>query len=352
MPTISPEALTNFSSALLEAVKVTPVEATRCAASLVDSNMRGYDSHGVMRIPFYVQMIEAGEIDLNSQIEIVKESPTSLVANANWGVGQSAGFWLADKLIQKAKQSGMAIGTMYRAGHIGRLGEYCELAAANGLVSQVMVNTHGAICRMAPPGGKSPRLGTNPLAFGVPHKETPLILDFSTSATAEGKVRVNKIAKKPCPEGWLVDCEGRPTTDPESLYAEPCGSILPFGGTQMYKGFGLGVMVDIFSGALSGGLCSREKAETQKGNCVFMMMINPENFGGADHFAAEVNQLVDFIRSCPTAEGVSQIMLPGDPERLAYKKRQQEGIFLDTENWAKLTELATSLGVSVPEVAA
>jgi hypothetical protein len=117
---------------MLEAVQMTPPEAARCAASLVDSNMRGYDSHGVMRLPFYVQMIENGEVDLNTPIEVVKESPTSVVANANWGLGQTVGFWLADKLIEKAKQSGMAIGTMYLdfpppgetsgalAGHSGR----------------------------------------------------------------------------------------------------------------------------------------------------------------------------------------------------------------------------------------
>ncbi len=351
MITIAAQPLTQFAEALLRAVNVPEGEAGRCARSLVDANLVGYDSHGIMRIPFYIQMIENGEIDLSAQIETVRQSPTSVVANANWVLGQSAGFWLADQLIEKAKTSGMAIGTMYRAGHIGRLGEYCELAAQQGLVSQVMVNTHGAICRVAPPGGKEPRLGTNPIAFGVPNGDEPLILDFSTSATAEGKVRVKSIAGEQCPEGWLVDNEGLPTTDPNSLYADPPGSILPFGGEQMYKGFGLGLMVDIFSGALSGGLCSRAVAETQKGNCVFMQMINPEHFGGAEHFATEVTKLSEFIKGCPTVSESYQILLPGDSERRVRQHKLESGLRFDPSNWQKLVDLGTRLGVEVPPVA-
>ena len=345
---IDADSLTQLAELLLQAVKVPKDEAARCARSLVDANLTGYDSHGMMRIPFYVQMIENGEIDLSAKIEVVRESPTSVVANANWVLGQSAGFWLADQLIEKAKTSGMAIGTMYRAGHIGRLGEYCELAAAEGLVTQAMVNTHGAINRVAPPGGTQPRLGTNPIAFGVPNGNAPLILDFSTSATAEGKVRVKSIAGEPCPEGWLVDNQGHSTTDPNSLYATPPGSILPFGGTQMYKGFGLGLMVDIFSGALSGGLCSRAKAETQKGNCVFMQMINPEHFGGAEHFASEVQGLTEFVKSCPTVSESYEITLPGDPERRVKQRKLERGIEFDDGNWAKLVDLAQRLCVPVP----
>ena len=198
---------------------------------------------------------------------------------------------------------------------------------------------------MAPPGGKSPRLGTNPIAFGAPHAEGPLVLDFSTSATAEGKVRVKKIAGQQCPEGWLLDCEGRPTTDPAALYGNPPGSILPMGGTQGYKGFGLGLMIEIFTGAISGGVCARPVPYAKKGNCVFMMLIDPACYGGADHFRAEVKQLVEYIKSCPRIDGCEEILLPGDPERRLLAQRTAEGICLDEENWNALVKLGEKLGV-------
>jgi len=159
---------------------------------------------------------------------------------------------------------------------------------------------------------------------------------------------VKKIAGEECPEGWLLDNTGQPTTDPNDLYSEPPGSILPMGGTQGYKGFGLSLMVDIFSGALSAGLCGRETAVTQKGNCVFLMLTSPEMLGGLEIYNTEVNQLVDFVRGCPTVDGVDQILLPGDPERITLERHRDEGLTFDDENWQQLVDLANKLGVSVP----
>ena len=258
---------------------------------------------------------------------------------------------LVERLIDKAKQHGTGTGTMIHAAHVGRLGEYCEMTAAENLVSLLMVNTHGAARRVAPPGGTAPRLGTNPLAMGVPHEDGPIVLDFSTCATAEGKVRVKKIAGEECPPGWLLDSRGRPSTNPNDLYDDPPGTILPMGGSQPYKGFGLGLMVDIFAGAISGGLCSRETPLTPKGNCVFCMLIDPQHFGGADPFASEVNQLVDFVYNCPKAEGIDEVLLPGDPERKMLADRSTNGIFLDDENWGELVALAERLQVDVGNVA-
>jgi uncharacterized oxidoreductase len=222
------------------------------------------------------------------------------------------------------------------------------MASEAGMVSMLMVNTHGHARRVAPPGGKAPRLGTNPLAIGSPAPGGPLVLDFGTSATAEGKVRVKRIAGQTCPDGWLLDSEGKPTNDPKSLYADPPGSILPMGGDQAYKGFGLGLMVEIFAGALSGGVCIREVPINQNGNCVFMQVIDPEQLGGAAHFAREVRGLCEFVRGCPRVEGVSEILLPGDPERHMLAQRAESGIPLDDGNWAQLVQLAERLAVAVP----
>ncbi|MDZ4818877.1 MAG: Ldh family oxidoreductase, partial [Planctomycetota bacterium] len=241
-------------------------------------------------------------------------------------------------------------GTLIRSAHIGRLGEYCELIAAAGMVSIVMVNTHGHARRVGPPGGKAPRLGTNPIAFGAPADDGPLVLDIGTSATAEGKVRVRKFAGQSCPPGWLLDSNGQPTTDPNTLYGNPPGTILPMGGDQAYKGFGLGLMVEIFAGALSGGACIREIPINQNGNCVFIQVIDPEHLGGGAHFADEVRCLLSFVRDCPRVDGCEEILLPGDPERRMLAQHSKDGIPLDDGNWRQLTTLAEKLNVPVPLV--
>jgi uncharacterized oxidoreductase len=347
MPVLRPSQLQEFAVQLLAAGGASADEARIVARSLVDANLRGYDSHGVMRIPYYVQAIKDGEVVPGEELTVLDEGPSRVVADGNWGFGQVQAVRLLKLLAGKAHASGQAIGTMTHSGHIGRLGEYCELAAAEGLVSLLMVNSHGAAVRVAPPGGKAPRLSTNPLAIGVPFEGGPLVLDFSTSATAEGKVRVKKIAGQQCPEGWLIDCDGRPTTDPATLYGNPPGSILPMGGPQAYKGFGLGLMIEIFTGAISGGVCARPVPYAKKGNCVFAMLIDPARYGGADHFRAEVTQLVEYIKSCPRVDDCDEILLPGDPERRLLAKRQGEGIPLDEENWSALVKLGEKLGVAV-----
>jgi uncharacterized oxidoreductase len=351
MPILKPEVLERFAAQLLAAGGALPEEAQIVAASLVDANQKGYDSHGVMRVPYYVQALRDGEMVSGAALEVLDEGPSRLVTDAHWGLGQVQARKLIGRLQEKVRESGLALGTARHCGHIGRLGEYCEHLAAEGLVSMLMVNSHGGAVRVAPPGGRAPRLSTNPLAIGVPHGDAPLVLDFSTSATAEGKVRVKKIAGQPCPEGWLIDNQGRPTTDPNVLYANPPGAILPMGGAQAYKGFGLGLMIEILTGALSGGSCAKEVPYPRKGNCVFVLLIDPARFGGREHFAREVEALVTYVRSCPRVEGVEEILLPGDPERRLAQQRQREGIPLDEENWQALVRLAETLRVAVPKAA-
>lgn len=346
MPTIPAAQLTEFATELLAAGGLAQGEAALVAGSLVGANLRGHDSHGVMRIPFYLDQVAKGEIRSGAQITFDRETPSVAVADGHWGLGQMQARRLMDHLIEKALATGLALGTLRRTSHIGRLGEYCEQAAARGLVSMVMVNTHGNSRRVAPPGGKAPRLGTNPLAFGVPTAGAPLLLDFGTSATAEGKVRVKKIAGQKCPDGWLIDSEGRPTNDPETLYGNPPGSIVPMGGVQAYKGFGLGLMVEIFCGALSGGPTIREVPVTQLGNCVYMQVIDPGHLAGVDHFQREVAQLTEFVRGCPRIDGVDAIQLPGDPEQRVLAERTAGGVPLDDGNWKQLTQLAQKLNVT------
>ncbi|HZZ29386.1 MAG TPA: Ldh family oxidoreductase [Pirellulales bacterium] len=349
MPNIPAEKLNLFAVALLEAGGVPREEAQGVGSSLVNANLMGHDSHGVMRIPYYLDGVTKGDVKPGAEFTIIKQTPSLVQAEGNWGFGQTQARRLMERLIELARTSGVAVGTLIHSGHIGRLGEYCEQAAAAGMVSQIMVNTHGVARRVAPPGGKAPRLGTNPIAIGVPHPDGALVMDFGTSATAEGKVRVKRIAGQPCPDGWLLDNEGRPTNDPHSLYGEPPGTIRPFGGDQPHKGFALGLMVEIFAGALSGGVCIREKPINQLGNCVFAMVVDPRHVGGGKHFADEVLELIKFVRDCPKIDGESEILLPGDPERKTAATRRKNGIPLDDGNWAALVKLAEILRVPLPQ---
>ena len=349
MPTFSAENLTRFAIDMLAAGGVAANEAAAVAENLVAANLRGYDSHGVMRIPQYIKQIEKGEIALGAEFEVLSETPALLTANGNWGFGRVQAGRLVERLIEKAETSGVAVGTMIHSAHTGRLGEYCEMATEAGMVAMVMVNNHGGVMRVAPPGGKEARLSTNPLAVGIPHADEPIVIDFCTCVTAEGKVRVTSIAGKECPDGWLQDSEGRPTNDPADLYGDPPGTILPMGGTQPYKGFALGLMVEILSGALSGGVCARAVPINQIGNCMFVLVLNPVHFGGAEHFRSEVSNLIEFVRDCPRIDGVDAITLPGDPERDILARKLAEGITLDQGNWRNLVAAAEQRGVALPE---
>jgi uncharacterized oxidoreductase len=325
--------------------------ANTVARSLVDANLRGHDSHGVMRIPFYVGQIKEGKVQPNAALTIEKETAGTLVCDGGWGFGQVLCRDLTARLIKKAEASGIAAGFLRQSAHCGRLGEYAEQAAERDMVTFICANTHGAGQRVAPVGGKRPVLGTNPLCVGMPGGEDgPFILDFGTSATAEGKVRVRKIAGQPVPSGWLLNSEGRPTNDPNDLYASPPGSILPMGGDQAYKGFGLAYMIEMLCGALSGGPCSHPNPPPPVGNCVTIIVISPEQTGGLDHLTQEVGQLETFVRAVPLREGADRITLPGDPERLTMEKRRKDGIPIDDGNWAALCKLAQDLGVATPAV--
>lgn len=349
MPTLPPASLLAFSDAMFRAAGVPPAEATQVAHSLVDANLCGFDSHGVIRVVQYIDLINQGIYQPGAAFEIVKETPALLVVNANKGLGQVQAHALLKRLMDKARQVGIAAGTLKHCAHIGRLGEYAEAAAAQRMAFMATVNSHGHGRRVAPPGGTQGRLSTNPLCLGAPTSGEPVVLDIGTSVCAEGKVRVCFNKGEPTPEGWLLDAEGKPTTDPGVLYKDPRGSILPLGGAQAYKGFGLSLLLDMFAGGLSGGECSNPKANVLGYNAVLFVVFDTAQFAGTDHFLQEVNGLAEFVRGCPKAAGVPEIMLPGDPERKQREKRQAAGVSVDDGTWSQLTATARKLNVPIPE---
>ncbi|MBX6316517.1 MAG: Ldh family oxidoreductase, partial [Isosphaeraceae bacterium] len=276
MPILSASILYDFATRLFEAAGVSRAEAEVVAANLVGANLRGHDSHGVLRIPQYIDFIERGEYRLGVDLLVLSETPAVLVCDAQWGLGQVQAHRLLDRLLPKVRELGLGAATARHCGHIGRLGEYAERAAEQGLILITTVNNNGAGQRVAPPGGIAGRLGTNPLCIAIPTATTPVVLDFGTSVVAEGKVRVHYLnGKTPVPEGWLLDHRGQPTTDPSVLYEPPFGSILPMGGSQAYKGFGLGLVLDMLAGGLTGGRTGYEGSPPPKGNCVVFLALDP-----------------------------------------------------------------------------
>ncbi len=351
MPFISKDNLEKLARELFIARGASLEEASTVAESLVLSNLKGHDSHGVMRIPFYLQRVKEGIIFAGKSLVVKNESTSTLTCDGEWGFGQVLCRELSDRLVEKAKETGVACGTIQNAAHSGRLGEYAERVSDQGMITIISVNNNGAGQRIAPVGGKRARLGTNPICIGMPGGESgPFILDIGTSVTAEGKVRVKKIAGEQCPEGWIIDGEGNSTTDPEKLYGDPPGTILPLGGNQAYKGFGLSFMIEMLCGALSGGLCAFENSPPPIGNCVFMIVISPEKLAGNQHLQQQVSILENYVRNTPLVDGVDQILLPGDPEKNTMKQRLETGIPIDDGNWSALCELAGELDVPVPQV--
>ncbi|HWE38609.1 MAG TPA: Ldh family oxidoreductase [Isosphaeraceae bacterium] len=349
MPTIAAGDLTDFVAAVFEGAGVAADEARTVAESLVGANLRGHDSHGVMRVAQYVDRLREGAYRSGVELRVERETPAVVVCDGQWGLGQVQAHRLLDKIIPKARALGLGAGAARAVGHIGRLGEYAERAAAEGLVLLATVNTDGAGQRVAPPGGREGRLGTNPLCIGVPTAGDPVVLDFGTSAAAEGKVRVYYIdGRRPVPEGWLLDHEGKPTTDPASLYEPPVGTLLPMGGAQAYKGFGLSLVLDMLAGGLTGGRTCHPDPAPVRGNNVVFVALEPDLFAGRDALVREATTLADHVRACPRAEGVEAILLPGDPERRALRQRSTSGITLPDAHWAKLAEVARGLGVAVP----
>jgi uncharacterized oxidoreductase len=349
MPTFTPATLTSFAESLFEAAGVPAADAFVVARSLVDANLCGHDSHGVMRVPQYVDFLRKGTYKPGVPLATISETPALLAADANWGLGQVQAYRLLGQLVPKAKELGVAAGTLRNCGHIGRLGEYAEFAAKEKMALFAAVNSHGSGRRVAPPGGTEGRISTNPICMGTPTSADPVVIDFGTSAAAEGKVRAQFQKKQACPEGWLIDHTGAPCTDPGVLYSEPRGNLVPFGGTQAYKGFGLGLLLDLLCGGLSGGSCSNPAFPLPGvGNAAVFVLQNPALFGGTDHFLKETDGLTAYVRSCPTAAGVPEITLPGDPERAAKARRHVEGIPVPDGTWELIVKTARELNVPIP----
>ena len=256
---IAADRLRQLAATILAAAGSSTDEAEKVAQKLVGANLAGHDSHGVIRVPQYVGQVQDGTIVPNQNAEVVRETEAVTVLDGHFGYGQIVGEQAVQAAIDKARRHGIGMSALRGSAHLGRLGDWAEMAAAAGLASLHFVNATGIPLRVVPHGGRDGRGTTNPIAMGIPVDGSgPVVLDFATSAIAEGKVRVARNKGVAVPPDCLLDAAGRPTTDPSQLYTDPPGSLVPFGGaTSGHKGGALWLLVDLLAGGLTGGGCSR-----------------------------------------------------------------------------------------------
>jgi len=349
---IPAKKLKNISVAIFKGAGCPDNHAERVSELLVLANLRGHDSHGVVRIPTYIGQILVGQMKPRAEIEVVNENEVMAVLNGNLGIGQVTATRGMEIAIEKAKKSGVGMASIYNCNHIGRMADYAIMALEQDMIGFVTANV-GPTTMVAPYGGAKGALGTNPLCYAIPTgNDEPIILDIATSVCAAGKVRVAHARGEQVPEGWLIDNKGLPTTDPSIIYDSPPGSILPFGGEVAYKGYGLCLVVDILSGALSGSGCG-SNAHT---NGVFLMALDISNFRPIEEFKKSVKKLVEECKSTPIAPGFvgihgeKEVLIPGDMERMKEEKNRKRGVFVEETTWNRILKAAKDVGVDVDKL--
>jgi uncharacterized oxidoreductase len=317
--------------------------AAALASSLVLSNLRGVDSHGFMRVGEYLERIRGGRINPLGRPIVSHEEGGLIRVDGQKGFGQLAARLAAVRAIEKARQHGIALATAANIVHVGRLGEYVELAVEQGCVALACCNGGPAGGNVAPFGGRRAALATNPIAYGIPARERPaLIADFSTSTAAEGKIRLFLQSGSLLPEPWIIDANGNPSRDPHDLYAG--GAILPMAG---HKGFALGLLVEILGGLVAGAGCASLGQEA--GNGFVIIVLDVSHLQPIDAFVALVDDVVAAVEAVPPADGFSRVVVPGEPEDIAQHERERSGIPVSEETWRLFREAAGSVGVVVDD---
>ena len=344
MPNVTAERLTAIAKGLLIAAGASEEEATVIARYNIGANLAGHDSHGIILIPQYIDRIKAGHIVPQAPWVITQETPTTTVIDGNWGFGYAVNDRAMRYTIEKAKKQNVAAATVFHQSHIGRLASYPLLASAEGMIAMITADSGRSPKHVAPYGGAKARLGTNPICFAVPSNlEGPLVFDMATSAAAAGKINVATARGEQVPAGWLIDSEGKPSTDPKVLRAG--GALLPLGGTEGYKGTGLAAIVEILSGLLTGLGFGIDPQGRHNDGC-FMAVFNVAAFRDLATFKAEVTDFAHYLKATPPAQGFKEVYYPGEVEFLKEKDRRANGVPIEDATWKRLQELAATLGIA------
>ncbi len=342
---ILPHSLRDLASRILVAAGASAEDAELVAGNLVESNLVGHDSHGIIRLPRYIKAIGAGGIDVNARPRVVTETPGTLVIDGGWGFGQRAATMAMDLAIEKARAQGVAGVAVFNCNDIARLGAYTLRAIAHDCIGILTLNDGGSNSYVAPWGGRSALLSTNPISVALPAGDKPPVCtDLATSVTAGSQVQLAGQRGALLPPGCIIDADGRPSTNPHVLFGALPGALLPLGAPVAgHKGFGLSLAIDIIAGALSGAGCSGSGERDAQG--IFIQAIDIAAFTPMQEFLERVTQLIETIKATPKAEGVTEILIPGERSAREKAARTAAGIHIEDATWEAIMEISREFGL-------
>ena len=318
---------------------------------LLTSDLYGIESHGMQRLVRYHKGIEKGLIKIDAKPEIVFETPVSAVIEGNDGMGQLLGYKAMNIAIEKAKKVGMAIVTVRNSNHYGIAGYYAKMACREGLIGMSMTNSEAI---MVPTFGRLAMLGSNPIAIAMPAEPYDFFFDASTTVVTRGKLEIYNKLGKPLPDGWALNSAGKGSSDApdvlKNIVAKAGGGIMPLGGeceqTGSHKGYGYGMLCEIFTSILSMGLTSNHTHIGGKGGtCHGFIAIDPKVFGDAEAIKEHLSTLLKELRESPKAEGADRIYTHGEKEVFALKDRLENGINVNINTVAEMVDLCNYLGM-------
>lgn len=348
MLVLSFDQLRTFCRQVLINAGASEENAGYVAEHLARANLLGHDSHGVSCLVMYLDALSDGYIDPTASPKVLRDMGSIAVVSGSWTFGQVGAEFAAKVAIEKAKQHKVAIVGAIHCNHTGRLGHYCEMAAAEGIGTII---THGGFesTFMVPPGGKSGALAANPIAFGLPAgKYPPVIVDFATTMVAVGKLAVARDEGKQVAPGLIIDRAGDPTVNPNDFFDG--GALLPVGG---HKGYGLGLAVEILSAALIGehdiSYQGKVDSNLEKTGTLFIAF-DTATFQPGDSYGNLVEVLVERLKAIEPAPGSGGVMIPGEPELAQKKRRLRDGIPIADATWARIKRAADDLGIDLSPV--
>jgi len=339
MPTIDHRTLRRVAQAIIEAAGTPPEAAQAVCESLVEANLRGHDSHGVIRLPQYIDLVRHESVHPQVAPQVVAQQQATARVDGGFGWGQPAARLATQTAVALAVDYGIGAVTIVNCNHIGRVGEYVETIAQAGMIGIALCNAGPAV---APYGGYQRVMGTNPFAWAAPGgpDQPPLVLDFATSGVAEGKLRVARSKGAPIPDGLVVDSAGRPSRDPADFYAG--GALQTFG---LHKGSGMSVMIEL----LARGLCGVDPTQSHPigQNGPLILALNIPFLAPEAQFLGAAERLRAQITGSSPITGFGEVMLPGDPELRARRHRLEEGIPIPQPTWDDIVTLAAEWNVGI-----
>ncbi len=343
MTTIPHDQLRELATGLFANAGAPTESAHIVADHLVEASLRGLDSHGVIRVLFYLDEIANGRLKPAAPVTVERDRPTTAIVDAHGNFGQVCGARMVAVAVAKARATGLSCVISKHSHHVGRLGAYTEAIAAEGFVALGTVCSHKAGHYVAPWGGREARLATNPISWAAPTSTAPVVLDMSTSMIAEGKIRALMHAGEELPAGCVLDAAGNPTRDPAAFYGPPRGTILPFGGAQGYKGFGLSLLTMVLGEALAGEEIADDSPYL---NGLALVVIDPGAFENRAAFVQRMDRMVAYLKATPPADGAREVLLPGEFELRIREQRMRDGIPLAPATWEQIQARAARFGLA------